>query len=453
MSGLFAISVDPAAYKGDFLSDIFSGTFYQQHLGEEYAGLSTCSNGEIKIRTHRGLFRPTFSDDLIGLEGTEGVGFCGTDREPFYADSRMGKFTACFSGNIINRSELVERFKGFGHSFERSEDDIEIITKLVVQGNDIVDGIKRMADEIEGAYALLLLAKEGIYASLCPSAHWPLVIGEKEGAVVVASESAGFSNLGFTLIRDLEPGETILLREGRWETQDIIKGGIVQFCSFVWVYTGNPASVFRGIPISLVRKRLGACLARRDIERGFIPDVVSPIPDSGRSHAIGYNQEFCRQIIEGKVGKIPVYDETLLKYQYAGRSFTPQEEVAREKEAKIKIIPLGERYEGLVLVIVDDSLVRGTQTKEDLIPKARTLGFKEVHSRFSNPELCSYCPWGKTTKRGETLVSQIPSKEDRKEHLKVDSLEYNTIDDLIEAIGLPREQLCVDCDLPPKDAA
>jgi len=450
MSGLVGLSINPRKYKGNFLQDLFLQTFYHQHLGEEYGGLSTRRKRTIQIRTHRGLFRPQFTNDLTGLRGTEGVGFCGPDREPFLVDSRLGELSACFSGNLINRNTLIERFKSFGHSFARNGDDIELITKLIAQGSTVVDGIQRMADEIEGAYSLLLLTKKGIYASLCPSAHWPLVIGEKEGAVVVASESAGFSNLGFTLVRDLEPGETVLIREGRCETQDIIKGGIVQYCSFVWVYTGNPSSVWRGIPISLIRKRLGACHARRDIERGLIPDIVSPVPDSGRFHAIGYHQEFCRQIMEGKIKRMPVYDEALLKYQYAGRSFTPQDEAARKREAKLKILPAGESYEELILVIVDDSLVRGTQTKEDLIPKARRLGVKEVHSRFSNPELLSHCPWGKTTQRGETLAAQKPSKEARREHLGVDSLEYNTIDDLVRAIGLPREQLCVDCDLPSK---
>lgn len=450
MAGLFAISIDPAKCKVNFLNDLFWGTFYQQHLGEEYGGLSTLGNGEIRIQTHRGLFRPAFSDNLTGLDGTEGIGYCGSAREPFLVDSKMGEWSVCFSGNVINLPQLVEQFKISGHIFEKRGkeiSDIEVIAKIIAQGDGIVDGIKKVAKRIRGAFSLLVLTKEGIYASRCPSGHWPLVIGEKEGAVVVASESGGFGNLGFKLVRDLKPGEIVLIKNGKVEEKSIMPGEITQICSFLWVYTAFANGVFEGIPASLVRKRLGASLARRDIEVGFIPDVVAPVPDSGRFHAIGYFQEFCRQIMEGKIGRVPFYDELLLKYPYAGRSYTPQTQKARDQEAHIKILRSGENYTEKKVVICDDSIVRGTQTQTNLVPKLKALGVGEIHFRISNPELRSHCPWGKTTKKGETLVSLMPTIEERIRFLGVTSLEYNTIGDLVQAIGLPREILCVDCDL------
>jgi len=447
MAGLFGISIDKKTYKGNFLEDLFWGTFYHQHLSEAYGGLSTCDEKDIKIRTHRGLFRATFKDDLDDLEGTEGIGYCGLTREPFLQDSKLGKFSSCFSGNIINLPELVERFKNFGHTFERG-DNIEVITKLVAQGEDITDGIKKMTKEIRGAYSLLILAKEGIYAVRCPLAHWPLVIGEKEGEIAVASDPGGFSNLGFRIVRDLEPGEIILMKDGKFETKEKMSVERIQFCSFVWVYTAFPSGIFEGIPVSLVRKRLGGALARRDIERGFCPDIVAPVPDSGRFHAIGYFQEFCRQINEGKIKRIPLYDEILLKFPYAGRSFTPQTQEERDLEAQIKLLKSGEKYQDKIVVINDDSIVRGTQTQRNLVPKVRDLGVKEIHFRISNPELFSHCPWGQTTKKGETLVSRLPLKEERVRFLGIESLEYNTIEDLAEAIGIPKEKLCVDCGLP-----
>lgn len=448
MAGLFALSIDPAKYRGKFLEDLFWGTFYQQHLGEEYAGMSTRNKRQIKIRTHRGLFRPTFCKDLEGLEGTEGIGYCGTTREPVLVDSRMGEFSACFSGNLTNLGELVERLKSCGHSFTWGGEDIEVIVKLIAQGNGFVNSIKRMAREVKGAYVLSLLTIEGIYVVCCPSAHWPLVIGEKEGAVAIASESGGFGNLGFRLIRDLEPGEILLTKDGRWETKDIISGKSIQYCSFVWVYTAFPNGIFQGIPASQVRKRLGAALARRDIKNGFIPDIVTPVPDSGRFHATGYHQEWCRQMNEGRVEKVPLYEEILLKYPHAGRSYTPQTEEARVLEAQIKLSKSGEDCRGKRVVVCDDSIVRGTQTQTNLVPKLRALGIEEIHLRISNPELLSHCPWGKTTKKGETLAHRIPLKEERIKALGIESLEYNTIEELVEAIGLPSEQLCVDCDLP-----
>jgi len=444
MAGLFGLSINEK-YKGNFLEDLFWGTFYQQHLGEEYSGLSSYNQGRFQIHTHRGFFRATFENNMTGLEGTEGIGYCGPVREPYFSDSKLGKFSLCFSGNIINFVQLVERFKNFGHTFERG-DDIEIITKLVSQGSDVVDGLKIIAKEIEGAYSLFILTEEGIYAARCPRGYWPLVIGEKEGAAVVTSESIGFGNLGLRLLRDLEPGEIILVKNGRWETKDKIQSK-KQICSFYWVYTGFAADKLEGASASLVRKRLGASLARRDIARGFVPDIVVPVPDSGRFHAIGYKEEFDRQKNEGKIGKVPYYDEILLKYPYAGRSFTPQIEEVRNREAQIKLLESGEDYHDKIVVVCDDSIVRGTQTQTNLVPKLKKVGIKEIHFRISNPELRSYCPWGKTTKKGETLASRLPSKEDRIKFLGVESLEYNSIDDLVDAIGLLREQLCVDCDL------
>lgn len=447
MAGFFALSINPEIYKGNFLDDLFWGTFYQQHLGEEYAGLATSDGKKIKIRTHRGLFRPTFSEDLGGLEGIEGIGYCGEDREPILVDSRIGEFAICFSGNLINRDELVERFKTFGHSLAWEGIDIEVIAKLIAQGDEFIDGIKRMNQEIKGAYSLVILTKEGIYVAYCPSGHWPLLIGEKTGAVVVASDPCGFENWGFERRRDLEPGEIVLLKNGYWETKGKMPSDRVQICTFIWVYTNYPNAVFRNIPGSLVRKKLLALLARRDIERGFIPDVVIPIPHSGRFPAIGYHQEFCRQINEGKIKRIPEYDEALIQYIFAGRSYPLLDQKERKLEAHVKQLRSGESFLGKIVVVCDDSIRRGTQFLENLMPKLRAVGFKKIHLRIANPESYSYCPWGKTIQRGELFASQIPSKEERIKFLGVDSLEHPTIQDLAEAISLPLEILCVDCDL------
>ncbi|MFC2056685.1 hypothetical protein ACFLTO_03845 [Chloroflexota bacterium] len=448
MAGFFALSVELEKYKGDFLEDLFWQTFYQQHLGEDYAGLATCNGGRIHIRTHRGLFRPTFGDDMAGLEGTMGVGYCGDNREPVLVDSKSGEFTACFSGNIINRDELVERFKTQGHSFTWEGTDIEIITKLIAQGEGFVDGIQRMNDEVKGAYSLSLLTPEGIYMACDPSGRWPLIIGEKEGAVAATTDPIGFENWGFSYQRDVEPGEIILLKDGYAETVGKLPSTKTQICTFVWVYTNFPNSVFKNVPVSAVRKRLGAILARRDIEQGFIPDVVAPVPDSGRFCAIGYHQEFCRQINEGKIDRIPEYDEVLMKYPYAGRSYPRSNQMKRDLEAHIKQLGSGEKYSGKVIVICDDSIRRGTQTERTLVPKLRALGIKEIHVRISNPDSLSYCCWGKTIQKGELLATRIPSMKKRITFLHVDSLVHPTVQELAEAVGLPLETLCVDCNLP-----
>ena len=453
MAGLFGLSIDPKKYRSDFPTELFLGTFYEQHLGEKYGGLAVKNSKDINIQTHKGLFRPMFYPEIEEFKGTEGIGYCGSSREPFLVQSQTGKFCGCFSGNIINKAQLISTLMRSGHNFCREGDDIEIISKLIAQRSNIIPGIEYANLMIAGAFSALILASEGIYAVRSSSGHWPMLIGEKNGATAVASESISFSNLGFRILRDLEPGEIVLLKNGKWKTVGNVSQGKIQICSFVWVYTASPVSVSEGIAVSEVRKKLGASLARKDIENGFIPDIVVPIPDSGRFHAIGYHQEFCRQANEGKIKKIPFYDEALIKYPYAGRSFIPATDKERSFEAKIKILPSGEKtYQGKEIVVCDDSIVRGVQIREGLIPKLRRLGVKGIHLRISNPELWSHCPWGKTTQKGEVLVAKYPEEKQRIEFLGVESLKYNTIDDLVSAIGLPRELLCVDCDQSEKNA-
>jgi len=454
MSGFFALSVNPETYEGNFSDDIFWETFYQQHLGQDYAGLVTYNAAReprIKIRTHRGLFRPTFSEDMTDMEGTEGIGYCGDTREPILVDSKLGEFAACFTGNLINRDELVERFKTFGHNFTWGGVDIEVVLKLIAQGDGYVDGIKRMNSEVKGAYSCPILTSEGIYAVCDPSGRWPLVIGEKTGAKAITTDPCGFENWGFTYQRDLEPGEIVLIKNGCLTTKDRMLSDRIQICTFVWVYTNYPNAVFKGIPVSAVRERLGAILARRDIARGFIPDIVTPVPDSGRHCAIGYHNEFCRQRDAEKIKRTPLYNEVLIKYAYAGRSYGGKTQEKRNLEAHIKQLKSGESYVDKVVAVCDDSIRRGTQTERNLVPKLNALGIKEIHFRISNPDSISYCCWGKTVQKGELLASRISSIEKRIEFLGVKSLEHSTVEELAEAIGLPLETLCVDCDLPVTD--
>lgn len=449
MAGLFGISVKQGYDQADFLNELFHGTFYQQLQGEQYSGMSSYrpKRKNIEIKTHKGLFRPTFTGDMGGLEGTEAIGYCGPFREPYYFRSRQGESSICYSGNILNRPEIITDFLNFGHTLER-EDDIEIMAKMLAQGNGITDGIVRITQGIQGSVSLMYLHESGIWATTYPG-HWPLVVGQKSGAMAIASDSAGFSNLGFEIVRDLEPGEIVCLKDGQLHSVLMNTPAKPQFCSFWWVYTGFASSVFRSIPASLVRKMLGAALAQRDIAAGFIPDVVIPVPDSGRFHAIGYKREFDRQFMEGKIDRVPFYDEGLLKYPYSGRSFTPQTQEERDKEATVKILVSSELYEGKILVACDDSVVRGTQTKNSLVPKMKSLGVKEVHLRISNPELRSYCPFGKTTKNDELFALRFPDNADKAKKLGVDGIGYNRLEDLrtiFAELGIPSEMLCVDCD-------
>ncbi len=466
MAGLVGLSIDPAIFKGKFSEDLFFASLYLQHLGEKHCGLASSDGTRIHNKIGRGHLRSSFMEIMDEFDGVNGIGYCGSNPEPIPTKSKFGECSLCFAGNIINRKELISGLMDKGITFDDGE-DVEIIIRLITQGKTIVDGIKIVAQRIKGAYSLVMLTRDGVYASVSSDGHWPLVVGEKEGAVVVSSESGGLDNLGFSVKGDVRPGEVLFLKNGRIESKELIQQGIIQICSFLWVYTAFPNGIFQGIPASLVRKRLCGILAQRDIDQGFIPHFVIPVPDSGRFHAIGYHQEFCRQMMLGKISRIPLYDEFLLKYSAgAGRSFTRSTKEKRDREARIKILKSGEtaseivrhlaecwggNLSELIVVICDDSIVRGTQLQQNLVPKLKSLGIKEVHVRIANPQLLSFCPWGKTTKKGELLAERMTQIGDRVKHLGVAGLAYSTVEDLVKAIGLPRESLCIDCSLPTED--
>jgi len=484
MAGLFGLSINPETYEGDFKEDLFWGTSYLTHLSEEKSGLAAFKKNWITHDSKPGLFAPNFKNRMADFDGTEAIGYCGQAEEPFLGDSELGPLCACFIGNIINSENLLSKIKKSGGLVERG-DEVEVILNLIAQGaingKGIVKGIKSMTRKIKGAYSLLMLTRDGIYAVCCPNYRWPLVIGQKKGAVVVGAESGGFDNLDFKLVRDIEPGEILLIKNGSFKQVGVIPAPNPKICTFRWVYTDFVNSIIKGIPTSLVRKRLGVALARRDIKKGFIPHIVIPVPDSGRLHAIGYYQEFVRQMMLGRIKKIPFYDEYLHKYGFS-RSFLRPTHEERQKTAHYKIVISGETINHflkmleeagldeiledikvtgrIIIVICDDSVVRGIQIESNLAPKVTkvfevkteggTLIKVEIHVRSSNPELLSHCPWGKTTKKGETLAQQCPKIEDRIKRMGIDGLGYSTINDLVWAIGLPKEKLCVDCSLPPK---
>lgn len=461
MAGLAAVSAARGVAKEKFASTFAHQLWYQQHRGEKFSGAAVLENGSIRTSVRRGLFRSRF--DMEELKGNAGIGYCGPAEEPYSGYSRFGEWSICFCGNIKNSRELLAEFKKKGGVF-KGESDVELVIKIISQKDTILKGLKFLAETVEGSYSLLLLTPKGIYAALSPDGRWPLVLGKKEGKAVVATETVGFKNFGFERIRDLYPGEIGVLKEAEWFTKAVIKGKI-QVCSFLWVYTAFPSAVYYGVSASMVRKRLGASLARSDIESGFIPHLAMPVPDSGRHHFLGYYQEYLRAIMRGEIDRVPLLDEHLLRYRFSGRSFTRSTQEKREREAFIKIVEGGDSLENikeildifrevygdnlsrLIASVIEDSTVRGTQLEQNLVPKVRDMGFDEVHIRASYPELKSYCPWGKTTKKGEVLVSRHPCLKSREKALRVDSLRYNEVEDLVRAVGLPRDNLCMDCAL------
>ena len=428
MCGIFAISTQAG---NNIVDDLFLGTFYMQHRGQKYCGLATFAGESLKIRTHRGLVRATFTNDLVGMEGHMGIGHTSLlDRQPVKLDSRMGEFTICFEGNIINREQLINDLKKQGHSFY-TDSDTEVLAKLIAQGDDFVDGIKKMAAKIRGAYALVILSKGKIYAARDKYAFRPLVIGKRNGAIAIASESCPFVNLGFEILRDVKPGEIIELDGSELITKEHNPAAFTQYCSFEWVYTANVASTIDGLSVDIARRNLGAALAKRYPEK---VDIVTAVPNSGIGHAIGYAQE----------ANIP-FDNAFIKYDYASRSYTQPTQAERDREAKIKLIPVPAKIKDRSLVICDDSIVRGTQMKNDLVVKLKKSGCKGIHVRVACPPLKAPCLYGVATRSKEELAAHKKSIEQIREYIEVDGLAYNTLEDLGEALGRPLDQICTSC--------
>ncbi|MFH1412660.1 MAG: hypothetical protein ABIG10_01360 [bacterium] len=475
MSGIIALSINKDVYSSrsieivdrKFTDDLFWNVSYHQHLIKKYGGMATLSgkgNGDILVKTHGGVFRDTFQDDLDGYRGPVGLGHIGGFREPYLISrSRFSTFAICFAGNIINSNEIVEDFLDKGYGLERN-DDVVLISQLLTQAGwddnkskseNFIAAFSNVAEQIHGAFALAVLVGKSIYVARGPDGHEGLTIGKKKGAVAVASESCCFYNQGFETVRDLEPGEVVLLKNGIAETKGYIKTKKTitsQSCAFCPVYTSDPATVNNGLSAKEVRIRLGSCLAKKDIEDGFIPYVIIPVPDSGRFHAIGYLHEFIRQMNNGNIARIPLYDESLIKYSYAGRSYTPDDEDLRKLEAIKKLIPIIEKkYREKNVVVVDDSIVRGTQTRSNLVPKLEIVGFSKIHMRISWPKLVSSCPWGKSNKekRGQAAVNsetgETRTEEEIAELLGVESCKFNLISDVSNALEIPEENLCFDC--------
>jgi len=424
--GVFAISS-----KKDIVDDLYLGTFYLQHRGQKYCGLSTSDGEKLRIRTHKGMVRETFSQDLGGMEGHMGIGHTSLEaRQPILLDSKLGEFTIGFTGNIINSGEIIEHLKKEGHSFA-TNDDIEVIAKLIAQGNDFVDGIEKMAATIKGAYCLTLLTKEGIYVARDKRAYNPLVLGQRDGTVAVSSESCSFNNLGISIVRDIAPGEILLLKDGKPSTVKTIKGDMIQHCTFEWVYTANASSIIDGLCVDVARRNLGGALARRYPVKA---DIVAPVPNSGIGHAIGYAQE----------SGIP-YENVFIKYDYSSRSYTQPTQKERDFEAKIKLIAIAPKIEGKRIVLCDDSIVRGTQMKNDLVVKLRKAGAKEIHVRIACPPLKAPCQYGISTRSKKELAATNKTVEEIRKYIGVDSLGYNTIEDIEKALNIPRDKLCLSC--------
>ncbi|HSG28514.1 MAG TPA: hypothetical protein VLA34_08550, partial [Candidatus Krumholzibacterium sp.] len=376
-------------------------------------------------------------------------------------NSRFGPFCLISDGFIDNARELADQLLEDGVTFSETGDGTvnltELAAKMICRGKSLLDGIEKMFDQIDGSCTLLMLHRDGIYAARDRLGYFSLAIGRRGDEWAVASETTAFPNNDIETVKFLAPGEVVLLNE-KGMTQSCKGSEQNQICSFLWIYTGFPASDYEGINTEVVREKCGRCLARRD--KDIDVDIVAGIPDSGLAHAIGYAME------SGKP-----YRRPLVKYTPGyGRSYTPPSQETRDHIAKMKLVPIKKIIEGNRVVICEDSIVRGTQLKNFTTKKLWEGGAKEIHARPACPPLMFPCRFNLSTRDIDELAARRAIRdieghdiEDISEYidhntekyqrmvdwiakdLEVTTLRYQTIEDMIEAIGLPREKLCLYC--------
>jgi amidophosphoribosyltransferase len=460
MSGLFGVINNESC-----ISSLYYGTDYHSHIGTQYGGIAYFNESDILVKKIHNIsnsqFKSKFYENTNDVKSGMGIGVISDKYpQPLNFNNRFGPFAICTAGLVTNKKKLAGDLIRKGITFsDLDQGDInttELIANLINQGESLVDGIEKMYDNIKGSISLLILTKEGIYCVRDKNGVTPLVLGSKDNEIAVASESCSFYNLGFKIIRYIRPGEIILINNNGVE--EIKQGNeSSKICSFLWIYTGFPASTYEGINVEEVREKCGRYLSKRDNVKS---DLVSGVPDSGTSHAIGYSLE----------SGLPLR-RVLVKYTSGyGRSYTPLNQKERDHVALMKLIANENIVRDNRIILCEDSIVRGTQLKNFTISKLKTAGAKEIHVRPACPALMYPCIFNRSTRSKNELAARKAIRaiegrdiEDISEYLDtesdkyklmiewiendlgVTSLRYQLLDDMIKAIGLPREKLCLYC--------
>ena len=449
------------------VTDLFYGTDYNSHLGTRRGGMATydASTGRFARSIHNlesTYFRTKFESDLDKFKGNSGIGIISdTDAQPIVINSHLGRFAIVTVAKIANMQELEQELLDSGMHFAElssgNTNQTELIALLINQGNSFADGIENAFKKIKGSCSLILLTPDGLIAARDRLGRTPVIIGSKEGAMAATSESTAFPNLDYRVVRDLGPGEIVRLSASGIEVLKKPEEDM-QVCAFLWVYYGFPTSCYEGRNVEDARFRFGKEMGENDPTP---VDCCCGIPDSGVGMALGY-----------ACGKGIPYRRAISKYTPTWpRSFTPPRQELRELVAKMKLIPNAAMLDGQRVLLCDDSIVRGTQLKDNT-QVLYDYGAKEVHIRIACPPLIFSCPFvGFTASKSdmELITRRIIDKlegdpnanldkyaqagspeyermvEILRQHFGLTSLKFNTVDALVRAIGLPRCKVCTHC--------
>ncbi|MCR5460573.1 MAG: amidophosphoribosyltransferase [Acetatifactor sp.] len=466
MGGFFGV-----ASKEDCTFDLFFGTDYHSHLGTRRAGMVVYGKKGFDRAIHNienAPFRTKFDGDVNSMEGNLGIG-CISDYEPqpLLMRSHHGTYAITTVGKINNAEALTKQIfdNGLSHFMEMSSGEInatELVAALINQKDNMVEGIRYAQEVIDGSMSILILTPLGLYAARDRLGRTPVVIGKKKDAYCVSFESFAYLNLGYEDCKELGPGEIAVVTPEGVKTL-VNPGKDMKICTFLWIYYGYPSSSYEGISVEQMRYNCGAALAKRDAGRDHVkPDIVAGVPDSGTAHAIGYANE----------SGIP-FSRPFIKYTPTWpRSFMPTMQTQRNLIAKMKLIPVHDLIQDKKLLLIDDSIVRGTQLRETTEFLYQS-GAKEVHIRPACPPLlfgCKYLNFSRSTSEMDLIARRV-LKDMEQEGLKIDlkkyvdpntneyndmvarigkqlnftTLHFHRLDDMINSVGIDKEKLCTYC--------
>ena len=465
MSGFFGV-----ASKEDCVLELFYGVDYHSHLGTRRGGMAVHGEDGFDRAIHNienTPFRTKFDKDVGNMKGNIGIG-CISDYEPqpLLFSSKIGSFSLAFVGKVNNYEELLEDLysRSKTHFQEMTNGTVnvtELIAALICEKDSFAEGIRYVQDLVDGSLSMLLMTEEGIYAARDKMGRTPIVVGHKEGAYCLSFESHAYINLGFQDYKELGPGEIVYVTPESVETL-VEPGKEMKICSFLWVYYGYPTSAYEGVNVEEMRYRCGSMLAKRDGD-SVHPDIVAGVPDSGIAHAIGYANE----------SGVP-YARPFIKYTPTWpRSFMPTNQSQRNLIARMKLIPVKALIEDKKLLLIDDSIVRGTQLRETTEFLYRS-GAKEVHVRPACPPImygCKYLNFSRSRSEMELIARQMIQKregdncpqevldeyadpctceyeqmvEDIRKQQNFTTLRYHRLDDLLASIGIEPCKVCTYC--------
>ncbi|MFA4967575.1 MAG: amidophosphoribosyltransferase, partial [Candidatus Margulisiibacteriota bacterium] len=430
------------SFKGDNLAkEVYFGLFALQHRGQESAGIAVSDFKDIKSHKGMGLCNQVFNEEnLKGLHGSIAIGHVRysttgssviENAQPIVLDTKFGPVALAHNGNLINTEELRGELKATGISFVGTSDS-EIIAALIATSkkSNFEDALLETLDRLRGAFSIVIMTANKLFALKDENGIRPLCVGRSDNAYFVSSETCGLDIIGAEFLREVSNGELIIIDKNGMSSRTWSKGAREALCVFEYIYFARPDSIIRSRTLYDVRVTMGKYLAK---EHPIKADVIIPVPESGVPAAIGFAQE----------SGIP-YGEGLIKNRYVGRTFIQPSQEIRDLGVKLKLNPIRDAVRGKKVVVIDDSIVRGT-TSRQIVKIIKEAGAREVHMRVSSPKIICPCFYGIDTATRAELIAANLSLEGICKYIDADSLGYLSLKSLIKSIALPEKSLCMAC--------